>query len=260
MTVAVATDLTQTPGGAGCFCITLQAPRANALEPGLLAALDAALDAAEAADVPFVLLAGGRNFSSGGDVARFLAAAERNEAEAYAAQVVPALQRIVARMLAMPAVVATALRGAATGGAAGLVFAADLAVAAPDAFVQPYYRSVGFAPDGGWTAVLPERIGAGPARDWLRDDTRHGAAGLQALGLVAAVDPAPEARALALMDGLNPGAALAAKALIWDAARRAQVGQRLAAETEAFLARISTADTRAGMARFVDRSKVMQHV
>jgi len=33
-----------------------------------------------------------------------------------------------------------------TGGGAGFLFAADLAVLAPDAFVQPYYTRMGFAP------------------------------------------------------------------------------------------------------------------
>jgi enoyl-CoA hydratase/carnithine racemase len=42
------------------------------------------------------------------------------------------------------------------------------------------------------------------------------------------------------------------KALIWDSARRGQVGARLDAETAAFLERIGQPDTLRGMSRFLE--------
>lgn len=251
MTGPVATAWQETAAGEACVRITLAAPRANALEPGLLDALHAAFDRLEASGARRALIAGGRNFSSGGDVARFAEAAGRGAARAYASALVPRLQEAVARMLAMPVLFAVAARGAVTGGAAGLLFAADLAVLAPDAFVQPWYSEVGFAPDGGWTAVLPERIGAGRTQAWLLSNRRLAAPEAVAAGLAEAVDPEPEARALALLDRGDTGAALATKALVWDASRRAEVARRLAAETDAFLDRIGRPEVRAGMARFL---------
>ena len=222
-------------GGAG-LVIRMQAPRANALEPGLLAALAAALDDAAARAPGFVVLAGGRHFTSGGDVARFARAADEGRAQAHADAVVPALQDAVMRLLSLPCAVVAAARGAVTGGGAGLLFAADIGVVAPGTFVQPYYTAMGFAPDGGWTAVLPERIGAGAAQAWLMSDRREDAQGLLRLGLAQRVAEDPEAAAIDMLRDADHGALAATKALIWDAPRRAAVRARLDGETAAFAA------------------------
>lgn len=252
MTGPVATGRAETAAGEACFTLALTAPRANALEPGLLAALHAGLDALEASGARLALLSGGRNFSSGGDVARFAEAAQRGAARAYAETLVPQLQDALLRMISLPVLFGVAARGAITGGSAGFLFAADLAVLAPDAFVQPWYSAVGFAPDGGWTALLPERVGAGAALRWLHANHRLGAGDAVAKGLADAVDPEPEARALALLGAGDTGARLAAKALVWDGPRRAEVARRLAAETVAFVGRIERPEVHAGMARFLD--------
>lgn len=260
MTGPIITDMRPLANGAPCFHIALNAPRSNALEPGLLAALHTALDALSASGAQVALLTGGRNFSTGGDVARFHDAALNGTATAYAEQVVPRLQDCVSRMVAMPVLFATAARGAITGGSAGLLFACDLAVLAPDAFVQPYYAKVGFAPDGGWTALLPERVGTAVAQQWLTLDSRHGADDLHRMGLATAIDAAPEARAQQLLNTLNVDAAVTTKRLFWDATRRAALHNRLAAETAAFRERIELETTRAGMARFLGRDQEASHV
>ncbi|WP_422047935.1 enoyl-CoA hydratase/isomerase family protein [Shimia sp.] len=236
--------------GEPCFCIQMQAPRANALEPAFLADLHRAFDTLEQSGAQRALITGGRNFSTGGDVSRFLDAAMRGEAEAYAERVVPALQELVIRMLEMPVVIVSALRGATTGGSAGLLFASDLAVAAPDAFMQPYYGVMGFAPDGGWSALLPELIGVGPAQSWLMANHRQGVTELMRLGLVQAVDDTPEVRAMDLLAAVDTGAALASKALLWNDARRAAVRAGLSAETEAFRKLIGRKETLARMQKF----------
>lgn len=234
--------------------LTMAAARANSLEPGLLGGLASALDRAEAQDARVIFICGGRNFSSGGDVRAFHAASLRSEADAYAGKVVPLLQAIIARLIAMPSLVVVAARGAITGGSAGLLFAADLAVLAPDAFVQPYYSKVGFAPDGGWTALLRERIGAGPAHEWLQSDRRLSAPELCAAGLATAISDRPEEKATELAAIGDIGARLAAKALIWDELSRARINARLEAETRAFLDRIVLPDTALAMARFLERN------
>lgn len=251
MTDLVRTATRTLPSGARCFEIRLAAPRANALEPRLMAEIVAAFDALDASGATACLIAGGRNFSTGGDVARFHAAARHGEAEVYADRVVPKLQDFVRRMLQSPVIFAIAVRGAVTGGAAGFLFAADLGVAAPDAFVQPYYTTVGFAPDGGWTALLPERIGAGPAARWLLDDRRLGAASLLEAGLIDGIADDPEAAALDRLGRLEMDAAADAKALIWDQERVALVARRLENETAAFRARIGRTETLARMERFL---------
>lgn len=253
MTGLVAAETVRLPDGMPGARLTMSAGRANSLEPGLLGDLASALDWAEAQDALVIFICGGRNFSSGGDVRAFHAASLRGEADSYAREVVPILQAIVARLIAMPRLVVVAARGAITGGAAGLLFAADLAVLAPDAFVQPYYAKVGFAPDGGWTALLRERIGAGKVHEWLQSDRRLSAPELRAGGLATAISDTPEEMAVELAANGEIGARLATKALIWDEASRARINARLEAETAAFLDRIVQPDTTLGMARFLER-------
>ena len=235
----------------GIATLTMNRPeKLNAFTNDMLRGLVAALDECdEREDVRAVILTGaGRGFCSGGDVAAFFRAANP---EAHADAVVPLLQDALRRMVEMPVIFCIAARGAITGGGAGLLFAGDLAVLAPDAFVQPYYAQVGFAPDGGWTALLPERIGAGAAQDWLLSDARASARDLVQAGLAREVQDAPEDRAAEMLAGMRIAPALAAKRLIWDGARVAALTARLEAETRAFRALIGRPETREGMARFL---------
>ncbi|MES0864306.1 enoyl-CoA hydratase/isomerase family protein [Ruegeria sp. SCPT10] len=237
-----------------CFRIRMQAPRANALEPALLQELHHAFDALEHSGCKKALMTGGRNFSTGGDVGRFFDAAQRGDAATYADAVVPALQKLILGMISLPVVIASAIQGAATGGSAGLVFASDIVTAAPGAFVQPYYGVMGFAPDGGWTALLPELIGTGHAQSWLMTNARHGADRLETMGLVQAVDADPEMRALAELGGIETGSALATKSMIWTEARRATVQAGLDAEAAGFQKLIGRQETLSRMAVFLQET------
>jgi len=243
-------DLHDCADGMGMM-IRMQAPRANALEPEMLTALGDVISRVRARAPGFVVLTGAHNFSSGGDVARFLEAVEQDRAAEYADRVVPVLQGVVMDLLTLPCPVIAAARGAVTGGGAGLLFAADMAIVAPDTFVQPYYARMGFAPDGGWTALLPERIGAGAAQGWLTSDRRETAEGLVRLGLAHEIADDPPRAALARMQELDPGALCEIKALVWDAPRLEAVKARLEAETAAFRRRIVTPQTRERMQGFL---------
>lgn len=245
-------EMTDLPSGEGCFHITLHAPRANSLVPAFLTDLHHAFDQLEQSGASKALITSGRNFSSGGDVAGFYGAAHQGRAEAYARDVVPQLQDLVLRMIEAPVLIASAVRGAATGGSAGLVFASDLVTAAPDAFVQPYYGIMGYAPDGGWTATLPELIGLGPARGWLIANRRQKAPDLLQMGLAQAVSDEPEAQALHLLDSVETGMALASKRLLWTAERVARVRAALSAETEAFVQLIGRPEVLARMNDFLN--------
>ncbi|MFM2280458.1 MAG: hypothetical protein RLZZ444_2689 [Pseudomonadota bacterium] len=239
--------------------VTLNRPeRTNALVPELVAALADAIRQAGSANVSALVLAGeGRFFSSGGDVGAFHAALD-GDIHAYAEAVVGGLQDLVLSLLAFPVPVIARIQGGVTGGAAGLMLAADLVALDHQAFIQPYYSMVGFAPDGGWTALLPERIG--PAR----------AASIQFLNRRIAAE---EARSLGLADRIGPVEALdgivdewlasiasksrlslmATRKLIWDERRLETVRDRLAAEKQAFLDLIGRQETKEGMRRFLRR-------
>src|SRR5699024_9698139 len=60
----------------------------------------------------------------------------------------------------------------------------DIAVAGDRASFAPWYTVVGFSPDGGWTALMPERIGRARALDVQLTNRRLDADEAHRLGLV----------------------------------------------------------------------------
>jgi 2-(1,2-epoxy-1,2-dihydrophenyl)acetyl-CoA isomerase len=151
------------------------------------------------------------------------------------------------------------IHGPVTGGALGLLLACDLAAVAPQAFLQPYYADVGFGPDGGWTAMLPARIGAAKAREIQLLNRRVPAEEMVALGLANALAPedmldgaiAGWCDALA---GKQSGAIAATRLLLRPAAESGRIAAGLEAEKQAFVAQIETEEAHRGMARFLNRA------
>ena len=234
---------------AGVARLTLRRDsRANALTAEVLQDLNAALDRLGEPRA-LVLLAAGRNFSTGGDVARFAAEVAAGQGRAYAGRTLGALNTAILRLAALPCPVIARVQGALTGGALGLVLAADLVVMTPDAFVQPFYAPVGFAPDGGWTGMLAARIGAARTRALHLLNTRLTAAEAQALDLAQAVSDTPDAvidQWLATLAAHDPASMAATKRLL-----ATDLAASLEAERRAFLDLVDTAPAQAGMARFL---------
>lgn len=257
----VKVDEMSLPSGHMHIGITLAAPqRSNSLEPEILSQLTDALDFAKDRKAAFVTLqAEGRNFSTGGDVSALYQASHAGQAEAYGDQVVGRLQQIIRRMLTLPAIVLTGAQGSITGGSAGLIFASDIVVLSADAFLQPYFSQVGFSPDGGWSALLPERIGAGRALQVQLTNERITAEEACHLGLAQQMTPAdavaPTLYTLTadLAHDHDPAAMLAAKRLIWNETRLARIQAGLEAELASFKRHIATPAARAGMQRFLDQ-------
>jgi len=235
----------------GIARLILQRPaRANALTADLLDDLNAALDRLDNPRA-LVLAGAGRHFSTGGDVARFAAEVAAGHGRDYAARTVGALNAAILRLADLPCPVVARVQGALTGGALGLVLAADLVVMTPDAFIQPWYSVVGFAPDGGWTAMMAARIGPARTRALHLLNSRLSAADALALGLAQAVSDEPEAVIAGWLSTLagHDGASMAAtKRLLAE-----DLAPSLEAERAAFLDRIDTPEVRAGMARFLER-------
>lgn len=127
--------------------------------PELLSQLLDALSAcAREADVSIVVLrAAGRSFSTGGDLQGFLDHAD--DIRNYSEELVGLLNQVIVAICECRAPVIVAVDGQVTGGALGLVLAADIVLVTERATFRPYYVDVGFSPDGGWTALLPKIIG-----------------------------------------------------------------------------------------------------
>ena len=239
----------------GVAVLTLERPeRCNALSDDLLADLTAALERLETPRA-VVLRASGRHFSTGGDVARFAQAVAAGDGRAYAQAVVGGLNRAILQLAALPCPVLAQVQGALTGGALGLMLAADLVAMERSAFVQPFYSVVGFAPDGGWTAMLPARIGAHRAREIQLLNQRITADQALAMGLAQSVSDDPAAVIagwLGTLRGHIPGAMAVTKRLTTDLPA---LEAALDAEREAFVERIESDEVRAGMARFLSALK-----
>lgn len=148
--------------------LTLNRPaRANALVPDLIHTLLQRLDEVRAARPDVVILrTEGRTFSTGGDVAGFYQQAKHQRA-AYAEALVGGLHDAILALTQMPCPTVAQIHGMVTGGSLGLVLACDITIGTPEASFTPWYARVGYAPDGGWTALLPERIGTASALDLL---------------------------------------------------------------------------------------------
>ncbi|WP_298964503.1 enoyl-CoA hydratase/isomerase family protein [uncultured Roseibium sp.] len=242
----------------GVVWIWLNRPdRHNSLVPNLISDLKSALaDAAQQKPRALVVTAKGSSFSTGGDIAGFLDhRASLQDLKDYAQELVSGLHGIILDLIDFPAPVLAALNGPVTGGSVGLMLAADLVAMAEHAFLQPYYSKVGFGPDGGWTALLPDRIGTGRALEIQYRNERISAAEALRMGLVSAVCPLSEleAQISKWVNDLSEGSSrthLATRRGVWDEARRETVRQRLDQEKDRFLELVALPETVDGMLDF----------
>lgn len=227
--------------------------RHNALVPALLDDLVAALDdVAGRDDVRAVVLAGnGGSLSTGGDVAGF---AERHghDRAAWADRLVGRLNDAILALLALPQPTVVAAHGPVTGGALGLVLACDVVVVEPATWFAPYYVEVGFSPDGGWTALLPDRIGAARATAVQLCNDRIDADTALGWGLATHIGEDARDTATRLAAGIARGAHGSIRATL-DQLRPDpdQVAARLATERTHFVAQVTSHEATAGMAAWL---------
>lgn len=229
--------------------------RHNALVPELLEALAAELTRLAAAPPrALVLGAEGRSFSSGGDVGGFYAVPQADR-QAYAQRVVGALNAVILALLRLPCPTVAAVQGLVTGGSVGLVLACDIAVGGPRTSFAPWYTAVGFSPDGGWTALMPERIGRARAMEVQLLNQRLDAEEALRLGLLQQLAPdtegvGPLAHQLAAqVAAAKPSSVRHTLTLMRPDVDA--VGRGLAAELAHFLAQIDTDEADHGMADFL---------
>jgi 2-(1,2-epoxy-1,2-dihydrophenyl)acetyl-CoA isomerase len=246
----------------GAIWLYLNRPaRHNALTQPLLDELFAEIRLAEAKKpAALVLSARGRSFSTGGDINGFLDhAGSQDQLVSYADKLVGSLHDIILSLIAFSSPVLAAVGGPVTGGSTGLVLAADMVALSKSAFIQPYYSEVGFAPDGGWTALMPEKIGTAKALEIQYLNTRISAEEAQRFGLATNVC-APsdvEPKIAEWVTGISrrfPQTHVATRQNVWDEPRRQLVKERLDREKARFLDLIARPETLAGMQEFTKQS------
>jgi enoyl-CoA hydratase/carnithine racemase len=235
--------------------LTLNRPaRHNSLVPAFLGEILAALEriGAEPELRAVVLQANGRSFSTGGDLGGF--DAHRDDLAAYARTIVGLLNEAILALVEMPQPVVAAVHGIVTGGSLGLVLGADVVLVTPEASFTPYYTVVGFSPDGGWTAMLPDVIGPRPAAEVLLRNLTIDAEQAVAWGLANRLVPADEIREEALrlaqeIAAKKPGSVRHTKCLL--GLNRGDLAVRLEAERAHFVEQIETDEARQGIAAFL---------
>jgi enoyl-CoA hydratase/carnithine racemase len=182
-----------TPGVVATITFDHAASR-NALDPAMMVALADAADAVR--DARVVLLRGAHGtFCSGGN----LGAVREHLAVPGAGHAFGAfMQGAVDRLAALDAIVIAVVEGAALGGGAELVVAADRVVAAPDARIGFVHARLGVSPGFGGGGRLVARVGPHAALRVLAFARVLPAAEAHAIGLVDEVAADPHARADAL--------------------------------------------------------------
>ncbi len=235
--------------------LTLNRPeRHNSLIPALLQEMLAALeDIRKRPEIrALVLQANGRSFSTGGDVRAFYE--HRQDLSMYAHEIVGLLNRVILTMVGLPIPIVAAVHGIVNGGSLGLVLASDIALFSPEATITPYYPVIGFSPDGGWTAMLPDVIGQRRVAEILllnRTITPQQAFEWGIASLIAPVDSVQEeARATAEdIVQMKAGSVMRTKRLLWgdpDA-----LAARLKSERQRFVEQVVTPEALQGMEAFL---------
>ncbi|MCL8026200.1 enoyl-CoA hydratase/isomerase family protein [Nocardioides bruguierae] len=201
----------------GCARLTLSAPdRGNALNTASAGALLAAVQQAGRDGARVILLrAQGRFFCVGGDLAAF---AGSDDVGGYVDDLAETLHRTVSELTRSPAVVVSAVQGAAAGAGFPLAAAADVVLAARSASFGLGYGRVGLSVDGG-TTLLTQTLGLHRTLRLALLGDRLTAAEAHDAGLVARVveddglDAASEEVVASLLAG-SASAAARTKALL----------------------------------------------
>jgi 2-(1,2-epoxy-1,2-dihydrophenyl)acetyl-CoA isomerase len=225
--------------------------------------LEAATLIAENSAVRAVLIAGnGPNFTVGGDLAVFTGTA-REELPDRLRRMIDSYHLAIERLTSIDAPVVAAVRGGAGGGGLGLMYAADIVVAADDARFALGYGALGLTADGGNTWFLPRMVGVWRAQELFLLNRRLTAEEALQFGLVSRLvaSDAVEAEATALAAKLAAGPTLAYGAVRRMLRQSGETGlsDQLDAEKESIIAAARSDDAAEGIAAFMAKRRPQFH-
>jgi len=169
----------------GLATISLSKPdRGNPIDLALTQQLGAAVHSARQDDARVVLLRStGPSFCFGGDIEAFAAAPDPPRA---VNDIASTLHRALLDLVALDAVVVSAVQGVAAGAGIALAAAADIVLAAESARFVLAYTRIGYTPDGG-TSLLTASLGLHRVLHLALLNPTLSAHDMQAAGLVTSV-------------------------------------------------------------------------
>jgi enoyl-CoA hydratase/carnithine racemase len=238
--------------------ITLNRPaKKNALTIAMYAAMDDALTTAARDDRISVVVIGaaGDAFTAGNDIVDFMRAATGSSEGLSPRPAGGFLQTLAS----FPKPLVAAVNGLAIGIGATMLLHCDYVVASSAATFQFPFTRLALVPEAGSSVLLPARVGAQRASEWLLFGDRIDAETALRSGLVNAVVPpqalegAAAARAQALTE-LAIGSLCETKRLLREP-HRVAVEQAMSRELEAFAARLGTPEAAAAFSAFLSRSR-----
>jgi 2-(1,2-epoxy-1,2-dihydrophenyl)acetyl-CoA isomerase len=245
----------------GVATLRLNRPhQGNAINPELAADLaEATTQIAERPDVRAVLIAAnGPNFTVGGDLSVFAETA-REQLPNQLRRMIDSFHLAIERLTSIDAPVVAAVRGGAGGGGLGLLYAADIVVAADDARFAIGYGALGLTADGGNTWFLPRMVGIRKAQELFLLNRRLTAQEAFEFGLVSRLAPSDavdtEAAALAATLATGPTRAYGAVRRMLRQSFETGLSDQLDAEKESLVAASRTDDAQEGIAAFVAKRR-----
>lgn len=245
----------------GLATLRLNRPdKGNAIDESMAADLaEAATQIAERSDVRAVLIAGnGPNFTVGGDLSLFAGTA-REQLPNRLRRMIDSYHLAIERLTSIDAPVVAAVRGGAGGGGLGLLYAADIVVAADDARFALGYGALGLTADGGNTWFLPRMVGMRRAQELFLLNRRLTAQEALGFGLVSRLTPddsvETEAVTLATTLAAGPTRAFGAVRRMLRQSFETGLSDQLDAEKQSIVAASQSDDAQEGIAAFVAKRR-----
>jgi 2-(1,2-epoxy-1,2-dihydrophenyl)acetyl-CoA isomerase len=245
----------------GVATLRLNRPdKGNAIDVDMAADLaEAATQIAERADIRAVLITGnGPNFTVGGDLSLFAGTAHE-ELPNQLRRMIDSYHPAIERLTSIDAPVVAAVRGGAGGGGLGLLYAADIVVAADDAQFALGYGAPGLTADGGNTWFLPRMVGMRRAQELFLLNRRLTAQEALEFGLVSRLVPSvtveTEAATIAATLAAGPTRAYGSVRRMLRESFETGLSDQLDAERESIVGVSRTQDAQEGIAAFVAKRR-----
>lgn len=180
----------------GVLTLTLNRPKANALNLDMIETLQSAFkQASRDSQVRCVLLTGsGGIFSAGQDVKDFLQA----EGISFRHHLQQTYNPLVVQIRKLEKPVLAAINGSVAGAALGVALACDLRIAAENSRFIVGFLGIGLAPDSAVSLLLPALIGLGRASQFAFSNEPISASQALEWGLVNRLVPAEQLQEKAL--------------------------------------------------------------